>query len=58
VVRELVESSLKYQATTVAWYESKYNLAKNTKPHRFVVRQLVKSIQKYQATTVAWYESK
>ena len=32
MVRELVKSIQKYQATTVTWYESKINLAKNTKP--------------------------
>ncbi len=55
MVLELVESSLKYQATTAAWYDSHNYQFKNTKSHCSVVRELVKSIQKYQATSTAWY---
>ena len=57
MVLELVESSLKYQATATAWYDSHNYQFKNTNSHFAVVRMLVKSIQQYQATATAWYDS-
>ena len=57
VVLEFVESSLKYQATATAWYDSHNYQFKNTNSHFAVVRMLVKSIQQYQATATAWYGS-